>query len=86
MNLQGFVVEGDMKLKNKNNPRVRCEVSYNTFRHILKPEIEQAFKNFRKVQLKNNFFDNNNIEVEFYQDLKENFNKYTDSELRIISI
>ena len=86
MSRHGFVVEVDMKLKNKNNPRVRCEVSYNTFRHILKPEIEHAFKNFRKVQLKNNFSDNNNIEVEFYQDLKENFNKYTDSELRIISI
>lgn len=86
MNLQGFVVEVDMKLKNKNNPRVRCEVSYNTFRHILKAEIEQAFKNFREEKLQNNFTDNNNIEAEFYRDLKENFNKYTDSELIIILI
>lgn len=86
MNLQCFVVEVDMKLKNKNNPRVRCEVSYNTFRHILKSEIEQAFKNFREEKIKNNFLDNNNIETEFYKDLKENFNKYTDYELRIISI
>jgi len=75
-----------MKLKNKNNPRVRCELSYNTFRHILKPEIEQAFKNFLKEKLQNNFTDNNNIEAEFYQDLKENFNEYTDSELKIVSI
>ena len=75
-----------MKLKNKNNPRVRCEVSYNAFRHILKLELEQAFKNFREEKLKNNFPDNNNIETEFYQDLKENFNKYSDSELIIISI
>ena len=75
-----------MKLKNKNNPRVRCEVSYNAFRHILKPEIEQAFKKFREAKLQNNFTDNNNIEAEFYKNLKENFNKYTDSELVIISI
>lgn len=75
-----------MKLKNKNNPRVRCEVSYNAFRHILKPEIEQAFKNFREAKLTNNLPDNNNIEAEFYQDLKENFNKYNDSALIIISI
>ena len=54
-----------MKLKNKNNQRVRCEVSYNAFRHILKPEIEQAFKNFREEKIKNNFPDNNNIEAEF---------------------
>ena len=86
MNQQGFVVEVDMKLKNKNNPRVRCEVSYNTFRHILKAEIEQAFKNFREAKLQDDSPDNNNIEAEFYKDLKENFNKYTDSELRIISI
>ena len=75
-----------MKLKNKNNPRVRCEVSYNAFRHILKSEIEQAFKNFREEKLQNNFADNNNIETEFYKNLLENFNKYTDSELIIISI
>ena len=75
-----------MKLKNKNNPRVRCEVSYNTFRHILKSEIEQAFKNFREAKLQDDFPDNNNIEVEFYQDLKENFNKYTGAELEIVSI
>lgn len=86
MSQQSFVVEDDMKLKNKNNPRVRCEVSYNTFRHILKPEIEQAFKNFREEKLQNNFPDNNNLETEFYKDLKENFNNHTDSELRIISI
>lgn len=86
MSQQSFVLEVDMKLKNKNNPRVRCEVSYNTFRHILKSEIEQAFKNFREEKLQNNFPDNNNIETEFYKDLKENFNNYTDSELRIISI
>ena len=75
-----------MKLKNKNNPRVRCEVSYNAFRYILKPEIEQAFKNFREEKLKNSFPDNNSIEIEFYKDLKENFNKYSDSELIIISM
>lgn len=75
-----------MKLKNKNNPRVRCEVSYNAFRHILKPKIEQAFKNFREEKMKNNFPDNNSIEAEFYQNLKENFNKYTVSDLIIISI
>lgn len=75
-----------MKLKNKNNPRARCEVSYNAFRHILKPEIEQALKNFREAKLQDNFTDNNNIETEFYQDLKEKFNKYTESELIIISI
>ena len=69
MNRQGFVVEVNMKLKNKNNPMVRCEVSYNTFRHILKPEIEQAFKNFREDRLTNNLLDNNNIEAEFYKNL-----------------
>lgn len=75
-----------MKLKNKNNPRVRCEVSYNAFRHILKLEIEQAFTNFREDKLKDNFSDNNKFEAEFYQNIKENFNKYTNSELVIISI
>lgn len=63
MSRQGFIVEDDMKLKNKNNSRVRCEVSYNAFRHILKPEIEQAFKNFRKEKLQNNFSDNNALEA-----------------------
>ena len=86
MSRQGFVAEVDMKLKNKNNPRVRCEVSYNAFRHILKPEIEQAFKNFREEKLQDNFPDNNTIETEFYKNLLENFNKYTNSELVIISI
>ena len=86
MSRQGFVVEDNMKLKNKNNPKVRCKVSYNAFRHILKPEIEQAFKNFREEKLQNNFTDNNNIETEFYKNLLENFNKYTNSELIIISI
>lgn len=75
-----------MKLKNKNNPRVRCEISYNAFREILKPEIEQAFKKFREEKLKSNLLDNNDIETEFYQDLRKNFNKYTDSGLIIISI
>ncbi len=75
-----------MKLKNKNNARVSCEISYNAFRQILKPEIEQAFKNFRDDKLKNNFPDDNVLETDFYRNLKENFNKYTDSELMIISI
>lgn len=75
-----------MKLKNKNNPRVRCEVSYNAFRQILKDDIEQAFKNFRKDMISKDFEDNNKLEYAFYLNLIENFNKYNEVNLEIIKI
>lgn len=75
-----------MKLKNKNNPRVRCEVSYNAFRQILKDDIEQTFKKFRKDMISKGFEDNNKLEYAFYSNLIENFNKYNEINLEIIKI
>ena len=74
-----------MKLKHKNS-RVWCEVSYNAFRQLLKDEIEQAFKNYRKDMLSKGFEDSNKLEYTFYLNLIENFNKYNDVNLEIVKI
>jgi len=74
-----------MKLKHKNS-RVRCEVSYNTFRQLLKDDIEQAFKNYRKDMISKGFEDSNKLEYTFYLNLIEFFNKYNDVNLEIVKI
>ncbi len=74
-----------MKLKYKHS-RVRCEVSYNTFRQLLKDDIEQAFKNFRKDMVNKDFEDNNLLKYTFYLNLIENFNKYNEVNLEIVKI
>lgn len=75
-----------MKLKNKYNYRVRCEVSYNEFRQFLNDDINQAFKNFRKDMINKGFEDNNMLEYAFYLNLIENFNKFNEVNLEIIEI
>ncbi len=74
-----------MKLKHKHS-RVRCEVSYNAFRQLLKSDVEQAFKNFRKDMISKGFEDNNLLEYTFYLNLIENFNKYNEVNLEIVKI
>lgn len=74
-----------MKLKHKHS-RVKCEVSYNAFRQLLKADIEQAFRNFRKDRLSKGFEDNHMLEQSFYLDFIENFNKYNKVNLEIVKI
>ena len=74
-----------MKLKHKYS-RVRCEVSYNAFRQLLKSDVEQAFKNFRKGMISKGFEDNNVLEYTFYLNIIENFNKYNEVNLDIVEI
>ena len=74
-----------MKLKHKYS-RVRCEVSYNEFRQLLKSDVEQAFKNFRKDMISKGFEDNNVLEYTFYLNIIENFNKYNEVNLDIVEI
>lgn len=74
-----------MKLKHKHS-RVRCEVSYNAFRQLLKDDVEQAFNNFRKDMISKGFKDNNAVEYTFYLNLTENFNKYNKVNLEIVKI
>ena len=74
-----------MKLRHKYS-RVRCKASYNAFRQLLKSDVEQAFKNFRKDMLSKGFEDNNVLEYTFYLNLIENFNKYNEVNLEIVKI
>lgn len=74
-----------MKLKHKHS-RVRYEVSYNAFRQLLKSDVEQAFKNFRKDMISKGFEDNNVLEYTFYLNLIKNFNKYNEVNLEIVEI
>lgn len=71
-----------MILKNKNTNE-EIEMTYLDFRQKLKAEIETAFGNYRVARLKETFYNHSNnhtVELNFYFQLKFNFNDFSKSD------
>lgn len=70
-----------MILKNKRT-KEKLELSYNEFRVKFAKEIKIAFESFKKTELNKPYLkrqDDSLIEVDFYFDIRWNFNNFGNS-------
>ena len=74
-----------MILKNKLT-RETLDIPYSEFRIKFAKEIQAAFESFKKTELNKTFYDykdDNMLEVNFYFDMRWNFNHFGNSNLYI---
>ncbi len=70
-----------MILKNKLTKET-LDIPYSEFRKMFAKEIQDAFESFKRTELNKTFYkfkDDNLIEINFYFDIRWNFNNFGNS-------
>ena len=71
----------EMKVKNKLTKET-LDIPYSEFRKKFAKEIQDAFESFKRTELNKTFYkfkDDNLIEINFYFDIRWNFNHFGNS-------